>query len=297
MPKELAGTFRALAPVSDLQHLVQIIQLEITMSNLADYADKYENIRFERRDGVLLLRLHTNDGPFVFCDGAHHDLSFAFYDLAADPQNKVVLLTGTGDRFCADFDYGSFHSNVTDYHEWALRIRADGRRLLAAFLDIEVPIIAAVNGPALSHSELPVLADVVLADETAIFQDATHFLKGAAPGDGMHTVWTTLLGLNRGRYFLLTGERMDARRAHELGVVGEVLPKHQLMQRAWELALKWAALPRTTLVATRQALNYEWKRLILEQLHSGLTEEMSGIVAGMRPSGANLGVGDLLSGG
>lgn len=263
------------------------------MTKLIDYADKYENIRFERRDGVLLLRLHTNDGPFVFSDGAHHNLSFAFYDLAADPENKVVLLTGTGERFCADFDYASFRTNVGTPHEWALRIRADGRRLLAAFLDIEVPVIAAVNGPALSHSELPLLADVVLADETTIFQDATHFLQGGTPpGDGMHTVWTTLLGLNRGRYFLLTGQKINAQQALALGVVGEVLPKDELMPRAWALALKWAALPRTKLVATRQALNYEWKRLMLEQLHNGLTEEMSGIVS--VPTTARPSTGDLL---
>jgi enoyl-CoA hydratase/carnithine racemase len=267
------------------------------MTKLADYANKYDFIRFERRDGVLVLRLHTKDSHFVFSDGAHHNLSFAFYDLAADPENKVVILTGTGDRFCADFDYGSFHNGVTDYHEWALRIRSDGRRMLAAFLDIEVPVIAAINGPAVSHSELPVLADVVLADDTTIFQDATHFLKGTAPGDGMHVIWTTLLGLNRGRYFLLTGEKLSAQKAHDLGVVGEVLPKNKLMARAWELALQWADLPRTTLIATRQSLNYEWKRLLLEQLHNGLTEEMNGIVAKLKPPYGNLGVGDLLKGG
>jgi enoyl-CoA hydratase/carnithine racemase len=266
------------------------------VTKLIDYKDKYENIRFERRDGVLLLRLHTKDGPFVFSDGAHHNLSFAFYDVAADPENKVVLLTGTGDRFCADFDYASFQSNVSNVHDWALRIRADGRRMLAAFLDIEVPVIAAVNGLTLSHSELPVLADVVLADETTIFQDATHFLQGAAPGDGVHTVWTTLLGLNRGRYFLMTGQKINAQQALALGVVGEVLPKDQLMERAWALALKWAALPRTVLVATRQVLNYEWKRLFLEQLHNGLTEEMSALVSSSlsdHPSSTR----DLLEGG
>jgi len=267
------------------------------MTQLSDYADKYENIRFERRDGVLLLRLHTKGGPFAFSDGAHHNLSFAFYDVAADPENKVVVLTGTGDRFCADFDYASFHTNVSNYHEWALRIRADGRRLLAAFLDIEVPIIAAINGPAVSHSELPLLADVVLADETTIFQDATHFLMGAAPGDGMHTVWTTLLGLNRGRYFLLTGEKISAQQALALGVVGEVCTKDMLVERAWELALKWAALPRTVLVATRQVLTYEWKRLMVQQLHNGLTEEMSGILSNVPVSPGSRSTIDLLSGG
>jgi enoyl-CoA hydratase/carnithine racemase len=263
------------------------------MTKLSDYQHKYENLAFERRDGVLLMRLHTQDGPFAFCDNAHHNLGFAFYDVAADPETKVVILTGTGDRFCAAFDYASFQADRGDVHEWALRIRADGRRMLAAFLDIEVPVIAAVNGPAVSHSELPLLADAVLAADTTIFQDATHFIVGAPPGDGMHVVWTKLLGLNRGRYFLLTGQKIDAREALSLGVVGEVLPPDDLLPRAWELALRWAEQSRPKLVATRQVLTYEWKRLFLQQLHNGLTEEMMGLVSAPR-SAAPPGIVDLL---
>jgi enoyl-CoA hydratase/carnithine racemase len=145
--------------------------------------------------------------------------------------------------------------------------------MLSSFLDIEVPVIAAVNGPALSHSELPLLADVVLAAETASFQDATHFVAGIPPGDGMHIVWTSLLGLNRGRYFLLTGERLAAQQALALGVVGEVLAPDVLLDRAWELARTWAALPRMTLLGTRAIVTHEWRRRFAAELHSGLTHE------------------------
>jgi enoyl-CoA hydratase/carnithine racemase len=263
------------------------------MSKLSGYADKYENIRFERRDGALLVRLHTGGGPFAFSDGAHENLSFAFHDIACDEENKVVVLTGTGDRFCTDFDYASFQAHRgDDTHAWGLRIRSHGRRLLAAMLDIEVPVISAINGPVVSHSELPLLADVALAADTTFFRDATHFVAGAAPGDGMHVVWTTLLGLNRGRYFLMTGQSIGAEEALRLGVVGEVLPPERLMDRAWDLALNWAAMPRATLIATRQVLTYEWKRLMLQQLHSGLVEEMAAI-SGAAAS-PPLGVVDLL---
>lgn len=245
------------------------------MTRLADYADKYPNIRFQREDGVLQVTLHTDGGSLVFNDPVHHDLGPAFHDLGADPENKVVILTGAGDSFCAAMEPSSFLNVMREDAAAALyRARYDGRRLLSAFIDIDVPVISAINGPVASHSELPVLADVVLASETAFFQDLPHFPSGAVPGDGVHTVWLQLLGPNRGRYFLLTGQRISAQEGLELGFVGEVLPQDKVLARAWELARQWARLPRPVLVGTRHVLNYEWKRLLLEQLHNGLTEEM-----------------------
>ena len=136
-----------------------------------------------------------------------------------------------------------------------------------------MPVISAINGPVVTHSETPLLADVVLAAETTVFQDATHFLHGLPPGDGMHTIWTTLLGLNRGRHFLLTGRVLTAREALEYGVVGEVLPREDLLPRAWELATTWASFSPATLRGTRAAVTAEWRRLLHEQLHTGLTHE------------------------
>lgn len=245
------------------------------MTKLADYENKYPNLKFEREDGVLQITLHTSGASLVFNDPVHHDFGPAFYDVASDPETKVVILTGTGDSFCSAMEPSSFMDIMRkDVPSALYRARYDGRRMLAAFVDIEVPVIAAVNGPAASHSELPVLADVVLASETAFFQDLPHFPSGAVPGDGVHTVWTTLLGPNRGRYFLLTGQRISAQEGMDLGFVGEVLPQDKLLPRAWELARQWARLPRPVLVGTRHVLNYEWKRLLLQQLHNGLTEEM-----------------------
>ena len=77
------------------------------------------------------------------------------------------------------------------------------------------------------HAEIPVLSDIVLASENATFQDAPHFPRGVVLGDGVHVVWPLLLGQNRGRYFLLTGQTLSAQEAHELGVVAEVLPREK----------------------------------------------------------------------
>jgi enoyl-CoA hydratase/carnithine racemase len=256
------------------------------VSALADYQGKYPNIAFERRDGVLQITLHQDGGEFVVSETALRDLGKAFVDVAEDPANRVVILTGTGDRFATRFDYGSFIETMKpDIYEYWIRTRTDGVRLLQAFLDIEVPVISAINGPVVTHSETPLLADVVLATQDTVFQDATHFVNGLPPGDGMHVVWTTLLGLNRGRHFLLTGRVLSAREALELGVVGEVLPRAELLPRAWELATRWASNSSATLRGTRAVLTSEWRRLISDQLHTGLTHEaLAGTYRGVRPS-------------
>ena len=140
-------------------------------------------------------------------------------------------------------------------------------------LDIEVPVIAAVNGPATVHSELAVLSGITLASENAIFQDQAHILFSTVPGDGIAIVWMELLGINRGRYFLLTGQKIAAQEALQLGVVNEVLPKDKLMTRANELAERLAALPPLTARYTRVIFTQRLKRLLDENLDYGLALE------------------------
>ena len=134
-------------------------------------------------------------------------------------------------------------------------------------------MIAAVNGPAHRHAELAVLCDIVLASENASFQDAGHFVNGTIPGDGVHVVWPMLLGPNRGRYFLFTGQKLSAQEALALGVVGEVLPRERLLPRAWELAERLAAAPRLTSRYTRVLVTQTLKRMMHDNLGYGLALE------------------------
>jgi enoyl-CoA hydratase/carnithine racemase len=158
----------------------------------------------------------------------------------------------------------------------------EGLRLVMQLLDIEVPVIAAVNGPVSVHSELAVLADIVLAAEHAYFQDAPHFPGGLVPGDSMQVVWPLLLGPNRGRYFLLTGEKIHAAEAKQLGVVGEVLPADKLMARAYELAGNLAKLNPVLLRNTRYVLTRPLKRAMLDDLHLGLAVEAVTSISGQQ---------------
>ena len=140
-------------------------------------------------------------------------------------------------------------------------------------LEIEVPIIGAVNGAALIHAEIPVMSDIVLASENATFEDAPHFPRGVVPGDGVHVIWPLLLGQNRGRYFLLTGQTLSAKEARELGVVAEVLPRDRLLPRTWELAEQLAEKADLTLRYIRVAMTLKLKRQMQDMLGYGLAIE------------------------
>jgi enoyl-CoA hydratase/carnithine racemase len=239
--------------------------------DLSSYASRYDHVAFTRDDqGILEMRLHSSEGPLVWGDGPHTELPYAFTDVGGDPENRVVILTGTGDRFIANLDE-SWVGAMTP-SKWD-KIYSHGKRLLQRLLEIPVPVIAAINGPATVHAELAVLSDIVLAAEHSYISDAPHFRFGAVPGDGVHVVWPLLLGYNRGRYFLLTGQRLDAKEAQSLGVVNEVLAAEGLMNRAYELARSLARQPDTALRYARDAMTQRLKRLLLDDLAYGLALE------------------------
>lgn len=132
---------------------------------------------------------------------------------------------------------------------------------------------AAVNGPARHHAELAVLCDIVLASDTALVQDAPHFDSGLVRDDGVHLVWPLLLGPNRGRYFLLTGQELSAADALALGVVNEVLSRNRVLTRAWQLAEQLARQPPRTVRYTRVVLIQQLRRLLADGLELGMALE------------------------
>jgi len=247
-------------------------------STLADYQQRYSSVELTRdANGILLVRLHTNGGSLVWSETAHRELSELFGDIADDRDNRVVILTGAGETFITETDSASL-SDVGTSMGWD-KIYFEGRRMLRNLLDIECPVIGALNGPVTEHSELILLSDVVLCSQTATLKDGPHFANGLVPGDGINLAMPLIMGLNRARYFLLMGQRLSAAEMLEAGIVGEVLPPSQLLSRAHEIAALWARKPTLTLKHTRAALMQSVRKLMLDQLGYGLALEGSALVA------------------
>src|SRR6266850_1504871 len=123
------------------------------MTRFADYATKYQTIRMERRGGILQMTFHTDGGPLQWGLLPHGEFPQAFRDVGSDPENRVVILTGTGDVFSGPQAAGGTGMRSTPA-QWD-RVYWEGKHLLMSLLDIEVPMISAINGPAWRHSEIP----------------------------------------------------------------------------------------------------------------------------------------------
>ena len=247
---------------------------------LADYKNKYEYATLKREDGILEVCIHgkgTPDKPVVWSTYPHGDLSYLFYDISRDYDNECVIITGAGDTFIgAETDLGEPVPPLL----WD-EVYHNCKHLQMNLLNIEVPVIAAINGPALVHSELALLNDIVLCTEKTTFQDAPHFLDNVVPGDSVQTVFPVLMGPIRAHYFLLTGEKISAQRAYELGLVNEILPdRSSVLERAWYWARFIRARSKLARRYARSALTQQWKRLILDSVSHGIAMEgLSGSVS------------------
>lgn len=235
------------------------------------YFSRYANLAMQRDDnGVLLVRMHTEQGPIVWDAVAHRDFVDAFHDISRDRRNRAVVLTGTADEWMARIDRDGMSALGLPW-VWN-RINLDGRKALSNLLDIEVPMVCAVNGPARVHSELALLCDIVLCTPDSYFQDR-HLEWGIVPGDGVHIVWPAVLGPSRGRHFLWTSQKLGADEALRLGVVSEVQPRDALLPRAMEIATQLAKLPALAARYSRVLFTQPYRRLLADDAGYGLALE------------------------
>jgi enoyl-CoA hydratase/carnithine racemase len=225
--------------------------------------EQWQHVRVERHGAVTVLRLHTDEGPLVWNARAHQELADLWVWLGGDEQTKVAILTGTGDTFCVEIISPSLEK---EWHD----IWVEGRRMIAGLVDLNVPLISVVNGPVSIHTELAVLADIVLAVPGASFADKAHMTRGVVPGDGVQVVWRELLGPSRASYFLLTGSTIGSEEALRLGIVHEIHNRDDVLDRALELAAPLAELPRETLAYACANLRMQDRRLYGEAVAQGL---------------------------
>jgi len=243
------------------------------MSNFADYKDAFKTIKLERSaSGILEMTLHTNGGPYVWdaragSGNSHQDLFDCAAALSHDLENRVVIITGTGDEFSGPQANASTMSRGDAKH-WD-RIQFMGNATMMDLLDIPGPVISCINGPAYRHAEIPFVADIVLAAPEALIQDSAHFPNRVVPGDGIAVLFPILLGPQRARYFHLTGQKISAQEMKDWGLVHEILPREKLLPRAREWAEQLIKNNPYTLRSTRSLLTAPLKMALRQWLHYG----------------------------
>jgi enoyl-CoA hydratase/carnithine racemase len=273
-----AATFAVLGGATLIAFFVSMICGDHRVIKLADYRRKYQFFKLDRSDeGVLAITFHTDGGPMVWGLDPLEQLGYLWADVASDAENKVIIVTGTGDGFIPSMAVSSEArmSALT----WE-KIASDVRRVIRNHLSIGVPMIAAVNGPTRFHSEQALLCDIVIVSSNTEFQDSPHFISGMVPGDGVQIIYQHLMGANRARYFLFMGEIIPAQMALERGLISEVHAPQKLPGRALEIARHLLKQPELVRRYTRQVATEPLRRLYSQYLDHGLALEGLGAWGG-----------------
>jgi enoyl-CoA hydratase/carnithine racemase len=246
-----------------------------------EYKERFkEHYKLERRaDGVILVQAHTKGGPIQLSVENHRSLGQMLKTVGADPKNEIMILTGTGDEFMMDSDPEGFKLEEEDMAYWAYEYAyKDGRINVSALVnDLEIPTIGVLNGPGF-HTEICLMCDITICSEDAVIYDL-HYDIGSVPGDGIHSCFQELLGVKRAAYALLTGQAIDAETALRYGMVNEVVPRDQLLQRAYTIADHIMTQPRTTRRLTTQIVRRPWRQRISNDLDGGFGIQMFGHLA------------------
>lgn len=216
------------------------------------WQQKYQAIKFASKDGVLTVKLSRPDDLNSVNARLHTEISWLFRDISDDPDCQAVVLTGEGAAFSAGGDIDWF-SNM--HPEQLDRLFVEARRIIVDLLEVPQPIITAVNGPAIGlGATLALFGDIVYMARSAVIAD-THVLAGIAAGDGGAAIWPWIIGMPRAKEYLLTGKRITADTAKEIGLVNHIVDDASLLSVATEMATSLACGPRLAIRATKASLN------------------------------------------
>lgn len=247
------------------------------MLHFHQYKRMYPNVKLERsRDGILEVTFHSNNGPMVFTQDVRKQLVNMFYRIGDDSENRIIILTGSGDAFMKAAPGEAFEFVTLRGYD---KIFQEGRALLLDILDIDVPMIAALNGPVEIHSEYVLLCDIILAVPGTLFQDmpplswfVSHetidlLLPGFAGPDGKYP-------------FPVPPQTLTAEEAGLFGAVNAIVPRRELLPRARAFAESLIRLPPLTCKTGRIGFTRRLRRVIEQGIKCGLRLEDGHTVGG-----------------
>ncbi len=228
-----------------------------------------------QRDGELLIVTidHPNSAMNAVDEQLHRDLWELFRMLAAERDARAIVLTGSGRAFSAGGDMSWFPQLRSPDRLDALR--REGKQLIWNLLDVEVPIVCALNGPAVGlGASLALLCDVIVMADSASIIDP-HVQVGLVAGDGGAAIWPLLVGPLAAKRHLMLGEPLGADEALRLGVASEVCPADDVLDVARRWAQRLAAQPPLAIQGTKIAVNAQIKQALLTSFDLSTALEMS----------------------
>lgn len=221
---------------------------------------------------VRLVEMNRPDKLNSTSEGLHASLAVVWDALAADPGARSVVLTGRGRAFSAGGNFEVMLSCQRD-PEFRDRMIMEARQIILGMLHCPLPIVAAVNGPAVGLGcSLALLSDLVLiADDTHLGDP--HVGVGLVAGDGGALLLPLLVGLSRAKELLFLGRPVEADEAVRLGLATRAVPKGELLDAALELAGRLADLPTQALRATKRAVNLHLTHALSTVMEDALRSE------------------------
>lgn len=237
-----------------------------------DYS-RYKHIKIDKDEKVAIVTINRPEAHNAVDMELHIELENIFSDVARDKEVNVVVLTGAGDKaFSAGGDINSMGSGEFESFENQTGLR-NGRRLIHNLLEVEQPIIAAVNGHAIGlGATLALFCDVIIASESAKIGDP-HVSVGLVAGDGGAVIWPLLCGLAKAKEYLMTGDLMTAAEAERINLINHVVPQAQVMPKALELAHRLANGPSLAIRFTKLACNKRLRDQVNLVLETSLAVE------------------------
>lgn len=219
---------------------------------------RYRALRVERDGDVLVVTIDHPDSALNAVDGLLHDeLTRLCAELKREDRARAVVLTGSGRAFSAGGDFAWFPS--LSNLERLEHLRRDAKQMIWDLLDVPIPIVAAINGPAVGlGASLALLCDTIFIAESAHVADP-HVLVGIVAGDGGTAIWPLAVGPARAKQYLMTGDPVPAVEAERIGLVNEVVPDAELRDRALAFARRLAAGAPLAIQYTKQAVNKQVK--------------------------------------
>jgi enoyl-CoA hydratase/carnithine racemase len=243
--------------------------------SLGDYQARFAgHFRLQRHDGVLVIRTHRDGQAARWSRGLLNAWNLLLRDVGADRGNEVVIITGTGDQWLAGAGPRSFAQPLSQWDSDLVDEQYnDGVKILERLVfDIDVPTIAAINGPG-PRLELPLLCDLTLCAPDVVVGDG-NFRAGSVPGDGMYLALRELAGAKRASHVVYTGQGIPAEEAQRLGILNEVVPRAGLLPRALDLAAQIMARPRTARRLTHGLITRTWQRRIVADLRDSYARQL-----------------------